>query len=154
MQRSKWIHGLGKCDERQNNRRSSMKATKKRQNFFAITIMALLLALSVPATGLGQSRSRTRHNRTWSSRNWTRHNNNWTRHYNKKCGKFVNCHDARNGRLDRPRARGDRVNYVVRRNRNRNFNDSDFRRRLVDRNRDLNDGRNFSRNRSGKHRDN
>jgi hypothetical protein len=124
-----------------------MKATKKSQNFFAIAIMALLLALSVPATGLGQGRWRNRQNGTWSNRNWTRHNN-------KKCGKFVNCHDARNGRLYRRGARGDRVHYIVRRNRNRNFNDSDFRRRLVYRNRDLNDGRNFSRNRSGKHRDN
>lgn len=147
-----------------------MKATKKRQNFFAITIMALLLAMAIPATGLGQGRWRSRNNGNWSNRNWTRHNN-------KKCGKFVNCHDASDGRLDRRGARGDRVGNIVdrnrirernrsfnnndgdwrnaRRNRNPNFNDNDWSRRgLVNRNRDLNNGRDSSRNRRDRHRDN
>ena len=147
-----------------------MKATKKRQNFFAITMMALLLALATPATGLGQGRWRSRNNGNWSNRNWTRHNN-------KKYGKFVNGHDARDGRWDNRGARGDRVGNMalrnrirernrsfnnnnadwrnVRRNQNPNVNNNDwYRRGLVNRNRDLNDGRDSSGNRRGKHRDN
>ena len=145
-----------------------MNGTNKRQGLFAITVMSLLLALAVPATTMGQGRSRGRHNGDWSNRKWSN---------SKKCDKFVNCHDARDGRWDNRGARGDRVGNMalrkrirernrlfnnndgnwrnVRRNRNQNFNDNDWSRRgLVNRNRDLNDGRDSSRNRRGQHRDN
>jgi hypothetical protein len=113
-----------------------MKATKQMQKFFAIAVMALLLALSVPATSLGQSRSRGRHDGDWTNRNWSRHNR-------KKCGKFVNCHDARDGRWDNRGPRGDRVSNRWR-NRNRNFDGNDrFRRRVAT--------REFFRNRRNRH---
>lgn len=89
-----------------------MKHSKIKGNFFAAALMALLLALSVPATSVakdkhGRGHGRDRNNWDWSKRD-------------RKCGKFVNCHDARDGRRDRRGARGDRVGNVVWRNRSRN----------------------------------
>lgn len=123
-----------------------MKDMKMSHGLFAVCVMALLLAFAVPETALGQSRGRARHNGDWSNRNWSKHN--------KKCGKFVNCHDARNGRLDNRGPRGDRVGNVVSRNRFRNRNNDDWRRRIVNRNRNNDGNRNFFRSQRGRHRDN
>lgn len=103
-----------------------MKQLSSTRNFLAIMIMALLLAMASPATSFGkdrQGRGQDRDNREWSKRN-------------RKCGKFVNCHDARDGRWDRRGARGDRVGNVTVRDRfrqrvrNRNFNDDFGNRRF------------------------
>lgn len=64
-----------------------MKYSWSRQNFIAIVVMALLLAIAMPATSFGKDHGR---------RGRGRDSDNWGR----KCGKFVNCHDARNGRRD------------------------------------------------------
>lgn len=93
-----------------NCRRNFMKHSRVKANFFAVALVALLLVLSVPATSLAKDRNHGRDNR--DNRSWSRHN--------RKCGKFVNCHDARNGKWDRRGARGDRVGNVVWRNRSRN----------------------------------
>lgn len=54
----------------------------------AIFVLALLLGLAMPATSFGKDHGRRR-GRGRDFDNWGR-----------KCGKFVNCHDARNGRRD------------------------------------------------------
>lgn len=106
-----------------------MKHFRNHRTSFAIAIMALLLALSIPATSLGNDRGRGRNDdRDWSKRD-------------RKCRKFVNCHDARDGRWDRRGPRGDRVGNVVVRNRFRNrLNDNQlvFRNRRFIRNRNNN----------------
>ena len=112
-----------------------------RQNFFAVTIMAMLLALIIPATASAQGRGRG-HGRGGifgSSHN--------------KCGKFVNCHDARDGRWDGRGPRGSRVGNIIWRNRSRNrnrgfFDDGIFRDRRF-RNRDFDDDQDFGRHRRG-----
>ena len=94
-------------------------------------VAALLLAVAMPATALaqghGHGNGKGRGNGDWSNRIETnRSNRDWNRdgirssnwpNYNKKCGKFVNCHDARNGRLDGRGPRGTRVGNDVWRNR-------------------------------------
>ena len=89
-----------------------MRKSDTKRNFLAIMVMGLLLLLAAPSTSFGQGRGRGRHN------GWDRGNNGWLR--NKKCGKFVNCHDARAGRWDGRGPRGDRVGNIFRRNQNRN----------------------------------
>ena len=76
-------------------------------------VMGLLLVVAAPSTSFGQGRGHGRHN--GRDRDW---NSGWLR--NRKCGKFVNCHDARDGRWDGRGPRGDRVGNVFWRNRNRN----------------------------------
>jgi len=61
-------------------------------------MLALIFVVALPATSLGQGRGRGR----WEGSKW-----------DKKCGKFVNCHDASDGRWDR---RGPRRNASVFRN--------------------------------------
>ena len=85
-----------------------MRKSGTKRGLFAIIVMALLLMIAAPATSLAQGRSRNRY----------RDNNYWSS--DRKCRKFVNCHDARDGRWDGRGARGDRVGYVFWRNRNRN----------------------------------
>src|SRR6266480_2720536 len=53
-----------------------------------LAIIALLVTLALPLTSYAQGRGRG-HDRNGHSE--------WN---SKKCGKFVNCHDARNGRWD------------------------------------------------------
>jgi hypothetical protein len=89
-----------------------MKHSRIKGNFFAVALMALLLVLSVPATSLAKDRHARNHGDNHDNRSWSKHN--------RKCGKFVNCHDARNGKWDRRGARGDRVGNIVWRNRSRN----------------------------------
>jgi hypothetical protein len=91
-----------------------MKQFTQKRNFFTVALMALLLAVIIPATGLGQGRGRG-HSRGGIFGD--SHN---------KCGKFVNCHDARDGRWDGRGPRADRFGNILRRNRrhhNRRFDD-------------------------------
>ena len=101
-----------------------MKVSAKGTNFLAIFVMALMLAAAAPVTSFasddhgkhrGQENGQRRSNRGWENRD----DRDWTKH-NRKCGKFVNCHDARNGRWDNRGPRGDRVGNIVFRNRLRN----------------------------------
>jgi hypothetical protein len=91
-------------------------------------VAALLLAIAIPSTSLAQGRGHGRghrdgdwSNRDRSNRGWRRTGNNLP-NYSKKCGKFVNCHDARAGRLDGRGPRGNRAGNLVWRNRVRNRN--------------------------------
>ena len=61
--------------------------------------LALLLLLSVSPAALGQGRGRG-------------HGRGGFDNFDRKCGKFVNCHDARDGRWD---GRGPRRNRELRR---------------------------------------
>lgn len=97
-------------------------------------VAALLLAVAIPSTTLAQGRGqgRGRGDGNWSNRvERNRSNRNWRNrsanlpNYNKKCGKFVNCHDARAGRWDGRGPRGNRLGNVWRnRMRNRNVNNT------------------------------
>ncbi len=98
-------------------------------------VAALLLAVAIPSTALAQGRGhgrgqgggnwsnrveRNQSNRDWrTNRDWRNRSANLP-NYNKKCGKFVNCHDARNGRIDGRGPRGTSVGNLVWRNRLRN----------------------------------
>jgi hypothetical protein len=97
-----------------------MKRSGTKRSFFAMTVLAVLLAVAMPATSFGKDHDRHGRGRRG------------------KCGKFVNCHDARDGRRDGRGPRADRVsNFVLRnrlRNRNRRFDD-DFRFRTLRRQR-------------------
>lgn len=83
-----------------------MNNLTRRNRFLSVAMMALLLALIIPATALGQGR-RYRRGGVLGNR----------------CGVFVNCHDARDGRWDGRGPRGDRVGNVIllRNRRHRNF---------------------------------
>ena len=83
-----------------------MRYTSKLRSLVAISFMALLLAVIVPTTAFGQGRG---HGRGRNSDDW-------------KCGKFVNCHDARDGRRD---GRGPRIDRNQRRWRNNRWNNND-----------------------------
>jgi hypothetical protein len=103
-----------------------MKHFNNRGSLFSMIILTLLLAVAIPATALGQGRGRGKgHGR--SGIFGSQHN---------KCGKFVNCHDARDGRWDGRGPRGDRIGlrHRIRTRRNRSFDDD----RFVLRNRRLN----------------
>ena len=89
---------------------------RHQRNLFSTIILTLLLVVIVPTTALGQGRGRGYGRGGF----WGNPNN--------KCGKFVNCHDARNGRLDGRGPRGVRVGNILRTRirRNRNFENDDF----------------------------
>ena len=93
-----------------------------------VAVVALLIVMAMPATSLAQrGRGRGRGGRDFDR-------------FDKKCDKFVNCHDARDGRWDGrgPRRRfDDRVRF--RRFRDRDFDNDDFRRRRRFRDRDFDD---------------
>lgn len=57
------------------------------RKIFWLGTLAIMFLVALPATSLGQGRGR------WGNRG----NRDW------KCGRFVNCHDARDGRWDRRR---------------------------------------------------
>lgn len=133
-----------------------MKRTGTRRNFFAMAVIAMLLAIAMPATSFGKDHGRQ------GRGHGNRHG---------KCGKFVNCHDARDGRRDGRGPRADRVSDILRnriRNRNRDFdNDGELRRqrnrnidndllrdrRFRNRDRDLDDDRGSSRHGRGRKND-
>jgi len=94
-----------------------MKHLKTKNAVLSTIILTVLLAV-VPATALGQGRG---HGHGRGS------NQIWNTRSNKKCGKFVNCHDARDGRWDGRGPRGDRVGNSVRHRRHRNRNNDQNR---------------------------
>ena len=109
-----------------------MKASKRKQSLISVVVLGLLLMLAMPGTAFGQNRNRGHRGQ---NRDWSKHQ--------RKCGKFVNCHDARDGRVDgrgpnrfrrnsRWRNR-DRNNWALR-NRNRRIIDTNGRSVLVRRN--------------------
>lgn len=82
-------------------RRNLMRHSKRPTALFSMIILGLLLAVALPTTALGQGRGRG-HGRGGifgDSKN--------------KCGKFVNCHDARDGRWDGRGPRGTSVGNVI-----------------------------------------
>ncbi len=127
-----------------------MNHSKGKLNVLSITVMVLLLGLAIPATSLaqgrGHSRARGRGIGILSL-------------HDRKCAKFVNCHDASEGRLDGRGPRSDRVGNIILRNRirhqNRRFDDNDnFVLRNLRRNRNRNfDNDEFIRNRRFMDRD-
>ncbi|HAF16092.1 MAG TPA: hypothetical protein DCK93_04565 [Blastocatellia bacterium] len=130
-----------------------MKQSKNRQNFLGIIILGLLLAMAIPATALGQGHGRGRSNGIGrNGTNWP-NRSSWP-NYGKKCGKFVNCHDASEGRVDGRGPRSDRFSNILGtrvRHRNRRFGNNN----LVFRNRQNRDARNnFLRNRGRRVSDN
>lgn len=87
------------------------------KKLFGILVLGLLLSVGLSSEAMGQGRGRR-------SSGW-----------DKKCEKFVNCHDARDGRWDgRGPNRDSRFRNIFRRNhrRDRDRNDS-WRRRQRDR---------------------
>ena len=84
-----------------------MKITNGKQKLISVVVLGLLLMLAVPGSALGDKRRRG-HNHDENNRPG-------------KCGKFVNCHDARDGRVD---GRGPRQSRVVNPLRNRDRDDS------------------------------
>jgi hypothetical protein len=123
-----------------------MKVLTATRNVLFVILFSLALAIALPATAFGQGRGNGRGRGP---------------DLDKKCGKFVNCHDARDGRWD---GRGPRRNFGVFRNgifirrerRNRRIHQFDdenlFRsRRLRPRNRDFDDD-DFFRGRSLRNR--
>lgn len=116
-----------------------MKQSMKRRNLFAAVMLGLLLAIALPTTALGQGRGRDRDRGDRGRNNddnysWRNRSNRSSRH-DKKCAKFRNCHDARDGRWDGRGPRANRVSNTMR-NRNRRYNNVDWRNRV----------RNFRRN--------
>ena len=99
------------------------------RSFFGILVLSLLVILSVSSAAMGQGRGRR------------------ASQLGNKCAKFVNCHDARDGRLD---GRGP--------DRDRNLTSRFFRRHRRNRDNDVitrrgrNRDRGFDRNRSWRHR--
>jgi len=97
-------------------------------------VLTLVLAV-VPTTALGQGRGRG-HGRGGIFGG-----------SNNKCGKFVNCHDARDGRWDGRGPRGTRVGNVVWRNRTRRHRNWDDDRYIMRNRRSHRDNTNYWRNR-------
>jgi len=100
-----------------------MTVKKSKQNLVSIVVLGLLLMLAIPGTAFGDNRDRNGRNRRGPNNEWNRHN--------RKCGKFVNCHDARAGRRD---GRGPRRWQGNNRWRNRDRDRWSNRYRPVDRN--------------------
>lgn len=109
-----------------------MRGSIKMKSLMLSVVAALLLAVAVPSSTLAQGKGQgkglgkghgngdwaDRIDRNRSSRNWR---NRRGSNYDKKCGKFVNCHDARDGRID---GRGPSGTRVSNRLRNRTWNDT------------------------------
>lgn len=99
------------------------------KNLLGIVIVGLVLVFGASSNAMGQGRGRR------------------VSHFDKKCEKFVNCHDARDGRWDgRGPNRRARFTNVFRRHR-RNRDDDFVSRRGRYRNRDFSRDRNWRRNR-------
>ena len=93
----------------------------KSGKLFGILVLSLLMVVGIATDAMGQGRGRR------------------VGRMDKKCAKFVNCHDARDGRWD---GRGpDRRTNIFRRhrrNRDRDFDNNRWRRRNRDRDFDHN----------------
>lgn len=107
-----------------------MKLKLRKQNLLAVAVLGLLFIVAMPATAFGDNWDRGRRGR---DRSWSR---DWNRHQ-RKCGKFINCHDSRDGRWDRRGPRRfsvnnrwwdrDRNNWAWQNNSRRNFYRNDRR---------------------------
>lgn len=97
--------------------RNLMSTLTGKSKVLRIAVFALMVMMAMPVTSLAQGRGRGR----GRDRDFDRSD--------RKCEKFVNCHDARDGRWD---GRGPRRRFDDRfrsgRFRNRDFDDDDFRR--------------------------
>lgn len=87
-----------------------MKMIRRDSTFLMSIFFGLVLLLALPAVSMAQGRGRGNGNGRGRGPDW-----------DKKCAKFVNCHDARDGRWDGrgPRARGTRVRDIFRNRRHR-----------------------------------
>ncbi|MDQ1638685.1 MAG: hypothetical protein QOF62_2024 [Pyrinomonadaceae bacterium] len=114
-----------------------MRSSIGTRSLLLTAVAALLLTVASSsvtlAQGKGNGKGHGNGNGDWSNRidrnrstsiwrDTTGRNRNYTRQHNKKCGKFVNCHDARAGRIDGRGPRGTRVGNIDWRNRLRNRN--------------------------------
>ena len=104
-----------------------MKRLRIESTFLMTIFFGLVLLLALPAVSMAQGRGRGR----GRGPDW-----------DKKCAKFVNCHDARDGRWDgRGPNRGTRISDLYRTRRYRRTIDNDIiygrtRTRRIDRDRD------------------
>ncbi|HEU4930728.1 MAG TPA: hypothetical protein VFT48_01550 [Pyrinomonadaceae bacterium] len=93
------------------------------KSLFGILVLGLMLLVGLSSDAMAQGRGRGRGNSNWD----------------KKCAKFVNCHDARDGRWDGRgpnRDRDSRFGNIFRRNRrdrDRDWDRFERRRRVRDR---------------------
>ena len=88
---------------------------------FGILVLGLMLLVGMSSDAMAQGRGRGRGNSNWD----------------KKCAKFVNCHDARDGRWDgRGPNRDSRFGNIFRRNRRDRDRDDRWERRRRHRDRD------------------
>jgi hypothetical protein len=93
-------------------RRHGMKIAKRSNKLMRTIFLGFTLLLAVPAVSLAQGRG---------------HGRGHGPDMDKKCGKFVNCHDARDGRWDgRGPNRGTRVSDLYGRRRYRRVIDDDI----------------------------
>jgi hypothetical protein len=91
-----------------------MQRLNSQKNFVSFILVAMLIVIVLPATSFGKDRGR-RHGRGRDFDNW-------------KCGRFVNCHDARDGRWDgRGRRRNSLSVWDWRNNRSNRWRDRDDR---------------------------
>lgn len=110
-----------------------MTGIRKIKRLLIVFAMATMLVAAVPTTSLGKDRN----GRRWRGRD-NRDNSSWFRR-NRKCRKFKNCHDARDGRWDGRGPNGDRVSNIFWRNRRNRDRDRFENRRW--RNRNFDSGR-------------
>ena len=102
----------------------------KQAKLFGILVLSLLMVVSVATDAMGQGRGRRA-----------------SRGFDKKCDKFVNCHDARDGRWD---GRGPNRTNSFRHRRSRSWDRDDFdsrRWRRRHRDRDFDHNRRWRRDR-------
>jgi len=79
-----------------------MKTVRGQSNLLAAVFFGFVLLLALPAVSMAQGRGRG---------NGRGQGSNW----DKKCAKFVNCHDARDGRVDgRGPVRGTGISNIYR----------------------------------------
>jgi len=118
-----------------------MKIFTEKRSRFLTAVFTMLMAIALPATTFGDNHGKR----------------DRTRHLDKKCGKFVNCHDARDGRRTSRRLRRGRLalrdnGRLVRRDRDRDrdFNNNNSLRNGRIRERDADVNNDSSRHRRGK----
>ena len=87
-----------------------------RHNWRVAIFFAVIMMLTLPVISYAQGRGNGNGRGRGRSTNW-------------KCGKFVNCHDARDGRLDNRGPRGSRIGRHI----NRDDRGGIFRNRRLDR---------------------
>ncbi len=104
-----------------------MRDSKSSKSLILTVVAAVLLTVAMPSATLAQGNGHRHRNGDWSnsidrnrSTSFWRNTSRRNRHYDKKCGKFVNCHDARAGRIDGRGPRGSRDGNEVWRNSFRN----------------------------------